>query len=67
MTGVRGDEPLSTLTKTRKVNGKTLFGRHASLAVEEIDGDGYSEASPGKRTVMVGDRVVPSYDDGSNE
>ena len=54
LTGVRGDEPLSTLAKTRKVDGKTYFGRHVGLAVEEA-------AEEGQRFVRVGDRVMPSY------
>lgn len=55
-TGVRRDEPLSTLAKTRKIGGKILFGRH--ICVSGLDGSGYS----GARTIMVGDLVSPSYD-----
>lgn len=55
--GVRRDEPFSTLVKTRKVNGKVVFGRHASLSMFECVGN-----SPGRRSVMVGDVVLPSYD-----
>lgn len=62
MTGVKGDEPLSTLAKTRKVGGKTYFGRHVCLSVGEMgemsEGGGDGEG----KTVMVGDRVVPVYD-----
>lgn len=54
LTGVRGDEPLCTLAKTRKVGGKTYFGRHVGLAVEEA-------GEERQRSVKVGDRVIPSY------
>lgn len=57
MTGVKGDEPLSTLAKTRKVGGKTYFGRHVCLSSGEM-----GDMGEGGRTVMVGDRVVPVYD-----
>lgn len=52
-TGVRGDEPLATLAKTRRVDGRTYFGRHVCLGEGEIFGN------EEERTVMVGDRVVP--------
>ncbi|OJJ40892.1 hypothetical protein ASPWEDRAFT_124227 [Aspergillus wentii DTO 134E9] len=57
--GVRRDEPLSTLAKTRKIGGKILFGRHTALSAVEFEKDKYE--SPEGRTVMVGDAVVPSY------
>ncbi|EYE92242.1 putative molybdenum cofactor sulfurase protein (HxB) [Aspergillus ruber CBS 135680] len=62
MTGVKGDEPLSTLAKTRKIGGKTYFGRHVCLSYGEIGdmGEGYGDGE--RTTVMVGDRVVPVYD-----
>ncbi|EER28235.1 molybdenum cofactor sulfurase protein, putative [Coccidioides posadasii C735 delta SOWgp] len=54
-TGVRSEEPYSTLAKTRKINGKVYFGRHICLA----------NASSGRQglcpTVKVGDRVEPFY------
>ena len=49
-TGMRSDEPFSTLAKTRRANGKILFGRHASLSVDQN----------GPSSVSVGDAVVPS-------
>ncbi|RAK82508.1 putative molybdenum cofactor sulfurase protein (HxB) [Aspergillus fijiensis CBS 313.89] len=58
-TGVRGDEPYSTLAKTRKVGNKIYFGRHLGLAsLGAVDEE---EASAVSRTVMVGDTVDPSY------
>lgn len=57
-TGVRRDEPLSTLAKTRKVDGKILFGRHISISGL----DGFGPSGPGPSTVMVGDLVAPQYD-----
>lgn len=59
MTGAHGDEPLSTLAKTRKVNGKTYFGRHVCLAPGEVN---ERDGEKSGRTVMVGDRVVPVYE-----
>lgn len=53
-TGVRRDEPLSTLAKTRKIDGKILFGKHVCpVALDEFG----SESS----TIMVGDLVAPEY------
>jgi molybdenum cofactor sulfurtransferase len=57
-TGVRRDEPLSTLAKTRKVDGKILFGKHISISGL----DGFGSSGPGPSTVMVGDLVAPQYD-----
>ncbi|RAL16035.1 putative molybdenum cofactor sulfurase protein (HxB) [Aspergillus homomorphus CBS 101889] len=56
-TGVRGDEPYSTLAKTRKVGNKIYFGRHLGLASMGVPGG----ADSGSRTVMVGDVVDPSF------
>ncbi|KAL1959707.1 hypothetical protein VTO42DRAFT_1293 [Malbranchea cinnamomea] len=42
-TGEKSDEPFSTLSKTRKVDGKVLFGRHTCLSTDaefEVEGDG---------------------------
>lgn len=64
-TGVRGEEPYATLAKTRKVDGKVLFGRHVCLSSSSssemmgMEEDGEEE---GKKTVMVGDAVVPFYE-----
>ena len=58
-TGVRRDEPLSTLAKIRKVDGKVLFGRHISLSAPS-ERDSYDSDSLG--TLMVGDLINPSYD-----
>ena len=60
-TGLRRDEPFSTLAKTRNVNGKVRFGRYAALSREEIEG--VEMETPDRRTVMVGDVVIPGYDD----
>lgn len=61
--GIRRDEPLSTLAKTRQVGGKVLFGRHASLVEGDEDGHGVTLSSyPSERSVVVGDVVVPSYE-----
>ncbi|PLN82670.1 PLP-dependent transferase [Aspergillus taichungensis] len=49
-TGVRGDEPYSTLVKTRKVGRGVFFGRHVSL--DSFGGEG---------GVMVGDGVRACY------
>lgn len=56
--GVRCKEPFSTLAKTRNIDGRVMFGRYAALSQEEIEG---SDAEPDRRTVMVGDVVVPTY------
>lgn len=55
--GVRGEEPFSTLAKTRKINNKINFGRHASLSTTDDD---YDASVP--RTVMVGETVHPVYE-----
>lgn len=60
-TGLRSEEPFSTLAKTRNVNGKICFGKYAALAPEETDG---FESPPDHRTVMVGDVVMPILHDG---
>ncbi|PLB54656.1 molybdenum cofactor sulfurase [Aspergillus steynii IBT 23096] len=54
--GVRGEEPFSTLAKTRKINNKINFGRHASLSTADDD-----SAASTSRTIMVGETVYPSY------
>jgi len=59
-TGVRRDEPFSTLAKTRNIEGKVSFGRYAALSQEEMEG---FELAPERRTVMVGDVVKPTYHD----
>lgn len=56
-TSARSDEPYSTLAKTRKINGKVYFGRHACLSNASLNGN---VAFP---TVKVGDRVLPSYEE----
>lgn len=53
-TGIRRDEPLSTLAKTRKVDGKIIFGRHVSLTPQF---GFYESASLG--SLMVGDLIDP--------
>lgn len=64
-TGTRNEEPFATLAKTRKVDGKVLFGRHVCLSSSSssemmgMEEDGEEE---GKKTVMVGDAVVPFYE-----
>lgn len=57
-TGQRRSEPFSTLAKTRKIDGKVCFGRYAALSLEEMEG---FDLEPDRRTVMVGDVVVPNY------
>ncbi|KAJ5225343.1 hypothetical protein N7468_006568 [Penicillium chermesinum] len=59
LTGIRREEPFSTLAKTRTLDGKVLFGRYAALARAEIDAMEWEP--PARRTVMVGDLVVPKY------
>ncbi|KAH2981118.1 hypothetical protein KXW58_002222 [Aspergillus fumigatus] len=58
-TGVRRDEPFSTLAKTRKINNKIVFGRHCSLSASEVTQDQHDNAE--RWTLMVGDIVIPSY------
>lgn len=60
-TGVRRDEPFSTLAKTRNVEGKVSFGRYSALSPEE--GEWFDTETPERRTIMVGDVVVPLYQD----
>ena len=60
-TGTRREEPFSTLAKTRNINGKVNFGRYAALHPGEA---GVSDLDPlDRRTIMVGDVVVPIYHD----
>ncbi|KAJ6043943.1 uncharacterized protein N7446_002139 [Penicillium canescens] len=60
-TGVRQDEPFSTLSKIRNFNGKVSFGRYSTLSPEE--GEGFDSETPDRRTIMVGDVVMPAYQD----
>lgn len=60
-TGVRRDEPFSTLSKIRNFNGKVSFGRYSTLSPEE--GEGFDSETPDRRTIMVGDVVMPTYQD----
>ena len=54
--GIRSDEPFSILAKTRRIDGKILFGRHATLASDQ------DEMIPSLScSVKVGDAIVPSY------
>ncbi|KAJ5724687.1 hypothetical protein N7493_006415 [Penicillium malachiteum] len=59
VTGRRREEPFSTLAKTRNMDGKVNFGRYAALSRE--DAEALETDSPDRRTVMVGDVVVPSF------
>jgi molybdenum cofactor sulfurtransferase len=59
-TGLRSQEPFSTLAKTRNMNGKVCFGKYAALAPAEAEG---FESQPDDRTVMIGDIVMPVYHD----
>jgi molybdenum cofactor sulfurtransferase len=58
-TGIRRDEPFSTLAKTRNIGGKVSFGKYSALSPEELEG--FDSELPDRRTVMVGDVVVPLY------
>lgn len=57
LTATRSDEPFSTLAKTRRIDGKVVFGRHMCLSAENarLEED-FSE----KKTITVGDVVIPS-------
>lgn len=64
MTAEKREEPLSTLAKTRRVDGKVIFGRHLGLSSSDDD---YGEVEDedkieedSEKMVMVGDTVVPS-------
>lgn len=59
LSGTRREEPFSTLAKTRNHDGKVHFGRYAALARAEIEAMEWEP--PTRRTVMVGDVVVPKY------
>ncbi|PWY85985.1 molybdenum cofactor sulfurase [Aspergillus heteromorphus CBS 117.55] len=66
LTGVRGEEPYSTLAKTRKSGNKIFFGRYLSVFEDVESWDrGCDETDtptpPVLKTVMVGDVVTPSY------
>lgn len=78
-TGQRGTEPFATLSKTRKVGGKVLFGRHvcvssfcssSSTTLREVDkresagGDGDEDEGV---WVCVGDVVRPVYEGDEDE
>ncbi|KAK2761290.1 hypothetical protein FQN54_001812 [Arachnomyces sp. PD_36] len=56
VTATRSEEPYSTLAKTRKVDGKAVFGRHI-CAIPGGDNDDYF--------LGIGDLVTPIYDDTS--
>jgi len=49
-TAVRSEEPFSTLAKTRRIDGRVVFGRHISLS-----------SDPEGALLMVGDAVNPLY------
>lgn len=49
-TAVRSEEPFSTLSKTRRIDGKVVFGRHISLS-----------SDPEGALLVVGDAVNPLY------
>ncbi|KAN0071519.1 Pyridoxal phosphate-dependent transferase [Elaphomyces granulatus] len=49
-TAVRSEEPFSTLAKTRRIDGKVVFGRHISLS-----------SDPERALLMVGDAVKPHH------
>jgi molybdenum cofactor sulfurtransferase len=56
-TGARGQEPFVTLSKTRRFNGKVLFGQHAChVGTDTPDGSPISQ----NPTLAVGDPVQPS-------
>lgn len=59
-TATRSEEPFSTLAKTRKVDGKVVFGRHI-CCVSEMGGEegGYTDRGVFLR---AGDPVTPFYD-----
>jgi molybdenum cofactor sulfurtransferase len=71
LTGERSEEPFSTLAKTRKVNGKVIFGRHVCLSPvtpqgegDAVDDTGLQDSGTRRRvSVKVGDVVVPFYDE----
>jgi molybdenum cofactor sulfurtransferase len=58
-TGVQRTEILAALPKTRKVDGKVLFGRYAAISTKGAKG--VESGGPASRTIMVGDVVLPSY------
>jgi molybdenum cofactor sulfurtransferase len=58
-TGVRRIEILAALPKKRKVDGKVLFGRYAAISTKGAKG--VESGVPGSRSIMVGDVVLPSY------
>ncbi|KAF4762189.1 hypothetical protein HAV15_006652 [Penicillium sp. str.  len=60
-TGVRRAEPFSTLAKTRNIDGKVKFGKYSALSPEELEG--FDSELPDRRKLMIGDVVVPSYQD----
>ncbi|KAF9883393.1 hypothetical protein FE257_003516 [Aspergillus nanangensis] len=53
-TGLRRDEPFSTLAKTRKIGNQVVFGRHAALSL--------GQTFPSGRSIMSGDTVWPEYE-----
>ncbi|KAJ5766692.1 uncharacterized protein N7511_004308 [Penicillium nucicola] len=56
--GLRRNEVLAALAKMRKVDGKTLFGRYTAISTSAAK-TGLEE--PSSKTIMVGDVVLPSY------
>lgn len=58
-TGVQRIEILAALPKKRKVDGKVLFGRYAAISTKGAKG--VESGVPGSRSIMVGDVVLPSY------
>ncbi|CAG8026023.1 unnamed protein product [Penicillium nalgiovense] len=58
-TGVRRTEILAAPPRKRKVDGKVLFGRYAAISTKGAKG--VDSRRRGSRTIMVGDVVLPSY------
>lgn len=54
--GVRSEEPFSTLAKTRRFDGKVFFGQHICPADDGDDDDTLEEEG---WTIQAGDAVVP--------
>ncbi|PGH04643.1 hypothetical protein AJ79_07040 [Helicocarpus griseus UAMH5409] len=65
-TAVRSEEPFSTLAKTRKVDGKVMFGRHVCLSADAADGgegmDDDMVEKRGKVMIKAGDVLEPFYE-----
>ncbi|EEH47047.2 uncharacterized protein PADG_03145 [Paracoccidioides brasiliensis Pb18] len=63
-TAARSEEPFSTLAKTRRFNGKVMFGRHVCLSPSVAEVHEGMDLDEGERVmIQTGDVLEPFYDE----